>query len=115
MLYCSLTYNFFIDLFIPGANYFNNKLSEINDLINLKFDGVRYLFEYINYVFSYIQTVPNFEMNYQINNIITNDVIDVNFFQLTGNFTNMFRLVSSALICIITVNTCYKKLIVMFD
>lgn len=116
ILSASLSYNFFVDIFIPSENYFNNKIAEMSSLINEKLGGIRYLYQMISYFFEFIQTVPDYDYNLNLQaGVITPNQsnINVDLFYYSNSFVSLFRLSVSGFICICTAIICYKRAVKM--
>ncbi len=58
--------NFAKSLIVPPANYFHNRLSKLNDLVNVKFSGVGQLYQILNDFFYKIGDPPAVDFSLRI-------------------------------------------------
>lgn len=105
--------NFVKSLVVPPANYFHNRLSKLNDLVNEEFAGVGQLYQIMNDFFYKLGDPAPADMTLRIpNNFLFSGYrgFSLNFFGPASPYIKFLRSLLTASFSIFTVVVCYNKL-----
>ena len=109
--------NFAKSLIVPPANYFHNRLSKLNDLVNVKFSGVGQLYQILNDFFYKIGDPSTVDFSLRIpNNFLFSGYrgFSLNFFSAAAPYIGFMRTLLTASFSVFTVIICYHKLRTFF-
>lgn len=105
--------NFVKSLVVPPANYFHNRLSNLNNLANQKFSGLGQLYQILNDFFYKLGDPADAAMTVRIpNNFLFAGYqgFSLNFFGAASPYIKFLRAFLTASFSIFTVIVCYTKL-----
>jgi len=109
--------HFVKSLVVPPANYFHNRLSHLNDMVNEKFSGLGQLYQILNDFFYKLGDPAPAELTLRIpNNFLFRGYqgFSVNFFGAAMPYIRFLRTVLTAAFTVFTVVVCYHKLRTFF-
>lgn len=109
--------NFAKSLIVPPANYFHNRLSKLNDLVNQKFSGVGQLYQILNDFFYKIGDPAPADLSLRIPNnflFFGYQGFSLNFFGAAAPYIGFLRTFLTVCFSIFTVIVCYHKLRTFF-
>lgn len=110
--------DFFVSLFVPGEDYFNDNLRSLNDLINSRFGGLGELYQIINNFFSIFQSSRPAEITFSLpSNYFFPGYrgFSYNVFALAAPYISFVRNVLNSSCILFTAIACYHKLRVFFS
>ncbi len=109
--------NFAKSLIVPPANYFHNRLSNLNDLVNQKFAGAGQLYQILNDFFYKIGDPAPANLVLKIpNNFLFSGYrgFSLDFFGAATPYLSFLRTFLTASFSVFTVIVCYHKLRTFF-
>lgn len=109
--------NFVKSLVVPPPNYFHNRLSKLNALVNQKFAGVGQLYQILNDFFYKLGDPAKANITLRIpNNFLFSGYqgFSVNFFGAAAPYIKFLRAFLTASFSIFTVVVCYTKVRTFF-
>ncbi len=109
--------NFIKYLFVPSENYFHNRLSHLNSLVNEKFGGLGQLYQTLNDFFRKLSSPASVRLEFTMPDDFFwqgYSGFSMNFLQSAAPYLNLLRNVLTAAFFLLTVIVCYHKLRTFF-
>lgn len=111
-------WGFIKSIFVPGKDYFQNKMAVLNDKINRKLGGVAYLYLMINYFFKTLDSVPGASIKFSLPNGYFYQGytgMSVDLLSYAGTYVKVLKDVLTASYCLFIAIVCYHKLRKLFS